>query len=246
MPGPPESGPVAIVTALREEFRTIRSRVPGLRFDRDNPEIGSIGRARVVVALTGDGPERAGKGAAALCDAVRPSALIGAGVAGALSLELSIGQILAGRVIRDASGEAPPPDEALLARALAQGAVAGTLVTVDRPVTNASRRAALSLSVNGQVPAAVDMESGAWARAAAARGIPYLMLRAVSDAAEEELPEYLGRCVGGDGRVRRQTVVAHALGRPATIPALLRMRGRVLDGSARLSRFLEELLGSPS
>jgi len=246
MPAPPEPGPVVIVTALWEEFRTIRRRAPGLRFDRDDRALGSIGDARVVVALTGDGPKRAGRGAAALCEAVRPSALIGAGVAGALSRELSIGQIVAARTIRDVSGEAPPPDERLLARAIAQGAMAGTLVTVDRPVTSASGRAALARSMNGRAAAAVDMESGAWAREAAARGIPYLMLRAVSDAAEEELPEYLGRCVGRDGRVRRQTVVAHALGRPATIPKLLRMRGRVLDGAARLSRFLEELLGSRS
>ncbi|MGH9367210.1 MAG: hypothetical protein ACRD3M_06020 [Thermoanaerobaculia bacterium] len=237
-----EGGPVAIVTALEEEFDAITGHARDVRFGRDLVADASIGRTEVVIARTGDGAQRAARGAAALCDARRPSALIGAGVAGALSRDLAIGEILVSRRIRDARGEAPASDARLLARAVASGATEATLVTADRPVTSASGRAELLRSLGQPTPSAVDMESAGWARAAAARGIPYIVVRAVSDGAEEELPEYLARCVGEDGSVRRAAALLHALARPATIMTLLRMRSRVVDGTGRVSVFLEKLL----
>ncbi len=226
----PERRPLAIVTALPEELEAI----------------GALARDGLAVGASGDGPQNAERGAASLCDAVRPAVLIGAGVAGGLSPRLFAGSLVASRRIVDGAGEAPRPDEALLARAIAAGAAAATLVTVSRPVVAASAKAELARMVGAddREPAAVDMESAAWSRAAAARGIPFLAVRAISDRFDEDLPSYLADCVGADGGIRRGAVVRQALAHPATIPALWRMRRRVGAAVAVLAEFLRTLLAA--
>jgi adenosylhomocysteine nucleosidase len=230
MSGRPERRPVAIVTALPEELEAI----------------GILARDGLAVASSGDGPKNAERGAGALCDAVRPAALIGAGVAGGLSPRLAAGSLVASRRIVGESGDAPRPDETLLARAMAAGAAGATIVTVSRPVVAASAKAELArrigVNIRGDDPAAVDMESAGWSRAAAARGIPFLTVRAISDRFDEDLPAYLVDCVGEDGGIRRAAVVRRALVHPSTIPALWRMRRRVGAAVAILAEFLRTLL----
>ncbi|HEY7113422.1 MAG TPA: hypothetical protein VIA45_10870 [Thermoanaerobaculia bacterium] len=208
--------------------------------------IGILARDGLAVASSGDGPKNAERGAGALCDAVRPAALIGAGVAGGLSPRLAAGSLVASRRIVGDSGEAPRPDETLLARAMAAGAAGATIVTVSRPVVAASAKAELArrigVNIRGDDPAAVDMESAGWSRAAAARGIPFLTVRAISDRFDEDLPAYLVDCVGEDGGIRRAAVVRRALVHPSTIPALWRMRRRVGAAVAILAEFLRTLL----
>jgi adenosylhomocysteine nucleosidase len=240
--------PIAVVTAMKEEFEAVLSRARDARFRGTFVEA-RIGTADVALCLTGDGAGNAGRAADMLCEAVRPAALLGAGVAGALSPGLAVGDVLVSRRVHDSHGDAPPPDARLLAQALENTqARAGTLLTVARPVVLASLKTALLQTLDDGGPAAADMESGAWARAAASRGIPYLIARAISDRAEEDLPEYLGRSLGRDGAIRRSSVVLSALAQPATIPALLRMRGRVLACAEKLAVFLEDFLsgGRPS
>ena len=241
--------PIAVVTAMKEEFEAVLSRAREARFRGTFVEA-RIGTADVALCLTGDGSGNAGRAADMLCEAVRPAALLGAGVAGALSPGLAVGDVLVSRRIRDSHGDVAPPDVRLLAQALENSqATAGTFLTVARPVVLASLKKALLQTLDdGGGPAAADMESSAWARAAASRGIPYLVARAISDRAEEDLPEYLSRCVGSDGAIRRSSVVLSALAQPATIPALLRMRGRVLACAEKLAVFLEDFLsgGPPS
>lgn len=240
MPG--ADAPVAVVTALREEFDAIVGSARGARPARGPFVEARIGRVDVVVAVSGDGPRNAERAAAALCDAYRPSALIGVGIAGALSPELRTRVLLAARRVWDSSGDAPMPDARLLGRAVSVGnACAGTLVTVGKPVVASFEKAALAAAA-GEGPCAVDMESAGWARAAAARGIPYLVVRAISDEAAENLPDFLAECVGTDGGIRRRAVAARALKRPDSWATLLRMRRRTVECSRSLSRFLERLL----
>ncbi|MGE5278626.1 MAG: hypothetical protein ACM3SU_16675 [Acidobacteriota bacterium] len=240
MPGP--DAPIAVVTAMREEFEAIVGRARDARPDGEGFARARIGRTRVVIAITGDGALNAVRAASALCDAYRPSALIGAGIAGALSPGLRTRSLVASRSVRDLSGEVPSPDGGLLGRALSGGdALSGTLVTVGRPVVGSAEKAVLAAAA-GEGPAAVDMDSAGWARAAAAHGIPYVIVRAISDEAQESLPDFLAECVGADGSIRRLSVAVRALQRPDSWATLLRMRRRTIECSRTLSRFLESLL----
>lgn len=218
---------VLIVTALPEELHAFAGR----RWP-----------AGVILATTGDGPGRAARTGAALCARHRPSLLIGAGVAGALSPDLDVGDLVVAFRVLDAAGEAPAPNGVLVVMAAAKpGARQGTLLSLDRPVVTAAAKAARFAEL-GPGSAAVDMESAAWARVAAAQEIPCLIVRAVSDASNEELPGYLSQCMDRDGGIRRSAVVLRALAHPASIPGLLRMRRRVAECGTRLASFVEQFV----
>ncbi|HEV2064018.1 MAG TPA: hypothetical protein VGS00_05665 [Thermoanaerobaculia bacterium] len=236
--------PVAVLTALWEELAPILRRAHGVeRTGARGVRRGSLGGVPAVFAATGDGPARAERAAAAICSEFRPAALYGIGIAGALSLSLAASDLVVARRVRDGRSEAPAPDAELLSRArLAGDPAAVLLLTVDRPVTDPGQKAALAAALAGEEPAAVDMESAAWARAAAAADVPYAIVRAISDTASEELPEYLARCVGSDGGIRRGAVAVRALAHPSSIPVLLAMRRRLAHGADKLAAFLERLL----
>lgn len=233
---------VLILTAISEELDidAILRRASRIRYHWRGAVGARVGTTDVVIAATGDGAKKAGESAVSFCDGLRPQAVVGAGIAGALSPDLGSGAIVASSRVRDSSGDAPAPDARLLSRALEAGAAAATLLTVAKPVTAAAEKRRLAASLEG--PSAVDMESAAWARVAASRGIPYLVVRSISDGADEDLPDYLVACMGEDGAIRRGAVVARALARPSRIPALFRLRRQVLDCGKGLSLFLERFL----
>ena len=233
---------VLILTAISEELDigAILQRASRIHYQWRGAVGARVGTTDVVIAATGDGMKNAGERAAALCESMRPLAVVGAGIAGALSPGLGTGAIVAASLVRDSSGDSPAPDARLLSRALEAGALAGTLLTVPKPVTSAAEKMRLAASLQG--PCAADMESAAWARVAASRAIPYLVVRSISDRADEDLPDYIAACVGEDGAIRRGAVVARALARPSRIPELVRLRRRVLHCATGLSLFLERFL----
>jgi adenosylhomocysteine nucleosidase len=170
-----------------------------------------------------------------------PSALIGAGVAGGLSPALRPGAVVAAREVRADDGSAWPADAALLARA-ARGAVrVGVLVSCARLSPTAAEKAALLAHHPGAENAAADVESSGWARAAARAGIPFLALRAVVDAADEDLPESVRRAWGDHG-VDRLRVVLRAIFRPREIPELLRLRRRTRRAMEAIAGILPSVL----
>ena len=228
-----EDKPIAILAALPEELAGIRRAVP------ESPS--------VLLAATGDGPKRAASAAARFLERHRPAALVGAGLAGALSPGLEVGNFIASRRVSFEIGETASPDPAWLDRARAAGARTGVLVTVDRPVVTLAARRALAATLRHAGPEdilAVDMESAAWAREAAVRGIPYVIVRVVSDALEDELPRFLADSVGPDGSIHRGEVARRALLQPAWWGTLLRMRRRLHDCSSALGVFLARMLKS--
>jgi nucleoside phosphorylase len=233
---------VLVLTAISEELdmNAILRGASRIHYQWRGVVGARIGQTDVVIAATGDGAERAGGKAAEFCERTRPQAIVGVGIAGALSPGLPAGAIVASRRIEDLDGEAPAPDAGLLSRAVGAGAQAATLVTVRMPITAAEEKRRLAASF--QAPCAVDMESAAWARVAAARRVPYVVVRSISDQADEDLPDYLAACVGQDGSIRRGAVVARALARPSRIPGLVRLRRRTLDCAGKLSLFLERFL----
>jgi adenosylhomocysteine nucleosidase len=245
-----KDGVVAVVTAMPEEFKAIAPRVSQAerrrmgRGDRGFFLEGKIGGASVVLGLTGDGAARAFRFLEFLFEEFPVSCLVGAGAAGALGPSLSAGEILVAARVVDEKGDAPLPDAGWISRAVALGARPGTFVTVARPLTSSKEKSevALRFGVPDPAVAVVDMESAGWARAAASRGIPYVILRAVSDTFEEELPGFLSSCLSAEGSVDRVAVARRLLVRPGALPVLLKARERVREGAGRVGLFLEKVL----
>jgi nucleoside phosphorylase len=160
-----------------------------------------------------------------------------------LSPDLRPGALLVAREVRDEDSGAPPPDAAWVARVLRLGgAEAGTVLSTARILGSTAAKAAARARLAGDGPAAVDLESAAFARVAAARRAPYVVLRAVCDTAREELPVDLERCRDGSGAIRRLDVVRQAMLHPASALALWRLRQRLDDGARALARLVAALL----
>ncbi len=70
---------------------------------------------------------------------------------------------------------------------------------------------------------AVDLESGAVARVAAQRGIPFAVLRAVADSAASSLPPAAASALTSDGGVDFMGVLRSVLGRPGQILPLMQL-----------------------
>ena len=238
--------PVAVVTALPEELGPLLARLDGRSAERrDGARLwrGRLGSAPILLACTGDGNRNALRAARSILGGDRPRALIGVGVAGALTPDLPSGRIVCGDRIFESSGEAAGSDPGWVDRARAlPGAEAAVLFTSDRVVCAADERRALAARLPPGRAAAVDLESSFWGRAAAEKDVPFLAIRAISDGAGEELPGVLSECQAPGGPIRRGCVACRAILRPATARKLLDLRRRVRAGSRLLARFLETLL----
>lgn len=192
----PAGGEIVVVCAIGlERAALVGATAPGVRVER-----------------SGLGPVAAA-GAADRILRRRPVLMVSTGFCGALSPDLRPGDlVVASEVLDVASGERLPVAADALARVPGRR---GVLATTPHPLTDAASRR--------EVPGvAVDMESAALARAAAAAGVPFAAVRAVSDGVGARLPAALGAL--GDASPLR----AAALLRPSDLPALLGLAGGAL------------------
>jgi len=245
-PEAPAPGPILILAALDEELAALRRMTAVARrvtIDRCPADLGRIEGVPVILATTGAGAGRASRGATAILDRLPASRVIVIGLSGGLTPSLEAGRLLVGRDVVERGVAAPPPDAAWIERTLLKtGATPATFVSSREILCTAGAKAKAREDLGPGAIAAVDLESAAFARAAAARGIPYLALRAISDTAEESLPLDFNNLRGADGSVDRRRVALRALLHPAVIPRLWRLRGRAALCSENLARAVRALL----
>ena len=167
---------IGIVTGLAFEANSLKRHLP---------------EAQVfAVALSG------GDAARSLSEARRlihegAAGLVSFGTAGALAPGLAPGDVIVATEVIAASGGALAAERAWCDALAAAASAAslplhlGAIRAVDQPVASADAKSALH-QVSGAL--AVDMESGAVARAARDAGLPFAVLRVVIDAASRDLP----------------------------------------------------------
>jgi hypothetical protein len=124
--------------------------------------------------------------------------------------------------------------------ALATGARPGVVVSVADLVETPADKARL-LAAGGGASLVVDLESAAVVEVLAAAGIPWAVLRAVSDTADEHLPEILRRC-RDDGGLHRGRLLTGALRDPAVIADLWRLGRRMRRCATALATAVEQVL----
>lgn len=250
----------ALVTALSGEAAALRHRLSKTGTAPENAGgsvtasggLRSVYRGRlsgvpVVVVVTGDGERNARLGVQDLLETVAPDRLLALGVAGGLVPELKLGDlVVASHVLRKGAAALRPLPSVLSLALRATGAAEGVVVTGSRLADSPAAKAQLYRWSRDQVgpecPAVVDLESSFYAAAAEEAGIPWVVIRAVSDTASEALPSYLNQCRDSGGSVRRAPVLGWALRRPTSIPTLLRLRGRVRKNGKLLADAVERLI----
>jgi len=146
--------------------------------------------------------------AARLRDVAPPLLVVSAGVCGALAPELTVGALVVPESVIGPDGRrhATAPMPAVRRH--------GTLLTTDHVLEDAAAKSRAWLETGAL---AVDMESSAILDWAAARGIPALVVRAVSDPAGRGVPADLARTVDAEGRLHPMRAVTAMLARPTAL-----------------------------
>jgi adenosylhomocysteine nucleosidase len=90
-------------------------------------------------------------------------------------------------------------------------------------------------------PDAIDLESGAVARVAQARGLPFAALRAVTDTSDTDLPPLAMTALKHDGSLDFLAIAKSMLRHPMQLPSLLVMAQSAKAARAALVARLEKL-----
>lgn len=180
---------LGIVAALEMERRWIRSPGP-------------------LVELSGIGDTRAEHAARRLIER-GATALVSWGIAGGLDPDLSPGTVILPDVVIGADGSNHGVDLEWRDRLLER--VRSRVVTSTLPlyharsmITTVDEKRAISERFGA---GAADMESAAVARVALANHMPWIAVRVVIDAADQDLPAAILAATGDDGRLRVGSVI---------------------------------------
>ncbi len=162
-------------------------------------------------------------GLAAALAAERPAGIISFGLCGGLGPALRVGDIVvADAVISGGRRAATTAAWNQAIRAALPHAQAGDLAAGDQILGSTAAKAALARATGA---VAVDMESHAVAEQAQALGIPFAVLRVVSDAADRTLPRAAQAGFKADGEPDIAAVILALLRRPWELPDLIRVAG---------------------
>ena len=151
------------------------------------------------------------------------SAVVSFGLAGGLDYDLRPGHV----VVAEAALSDGRRHEThrRIAQTLREGvetvgcrAVSGHVAGVDRPVMDSAAKKLLRESTKA---VAVDMESHVAAEFAAARKLPFVVLRAISDPAARALPPLAARALTPDGGVDLALVAREIIREPSQIGGLI-------------------------
>ena len=168
------------------------------------------------VAVGGGDAAGAGKAALALAQA-GVTGLLSFGLAGGLAPELPAGALFVPESVLAPDGVRWLTDPSLSARF---GRRSGTLFASDAVIASrAGKRAAFDATG----AAAVDLESGAVARACAAFRLPFAVLRAVCDPADQDLPPAALLALSAGGQIQLFSIVRSLARNPGQLPDLLRL-----------------------
>jgi adenosylhomocysteine nucleosidase len=193
-----------------------------------------------LLVVSGMGPSAAARAAQRLLEA-GATALVSFGVAGGLDPALEAGALVLPDEVVSADGArhatAPAWRERVAAAVAARyPARRGALLTCREPLCSPAEKAA-AFRETGAV--AVDMEGFAIAETAARRGLPFLAVRSVLDAAADTLPPTLLGAIDAGGAASPGRILAALVRAPREWPDVLRLArhsraaARPLAGVAR-------------
>jgi adenosylhomocysteine nucleosidase len=219
--------PVAIVTAMRMELAPL---LRGKRAQQvDGVELFEMDSA--VVALSGIGKKAARRAAEAVLEYAQPKLLLSAGIAGAISPRLKVGDVGRIREVVDiATGERYPTRGGEWVLATSQD------------VSDAAEKRELGAKYGADV---VDMEGAEVAQVARERGLEFAAVKSISDEAGFTMPPLM-RFIDPNGRFNNGSFLLYVGLRPKWWPVLRKIRANTAIASANLCRAVMNLIESGS
>jgi len=194
--------------AVVKAFGLARSVTPG-------EHRGTVGGVEVVARTSGMGTRSAASATEALLDETGVGHVVICGIAGGLSRELGIADVVVPEVVLDGSTGVeyrPAP--------LGNLTAAGRIVTFNELQTDPE--VVTGLIESGL--ATIDMETAAVAAVCERRGVPWSVVRSVSDrVGVEPVDDEVFAMANPDGSVNGRAAVRYVLHHPLRVPALIRL-----------------------
>ncbi len=236
---------LGIIFALSIESGRLVDRLKAVRVTRGDGftvREGTLSERHILIVESGPGAACAIKATNALIDTHRPRLIVSSGFAGGLDAALHRLDLIVPTSIVDAEGNEIAVDASVVPNWLNDfnDLHRGRLLTMNRIVRLPSEKQQLGCRLRA---VAVDMESHAVAAVCRNRQTPFLAVRAISDAATDELPPDIGKLLS-------QTSFAGQFGaalgsifrRPAAVKDMFQLHQSALAASERLAQFLEKLI----
>ena len=215
--------PVAVVAAMPIELAPLLERIKSQQID--GVDLFELDGA--VVAIGGIGEKFARRAAETAVDYGQPRMLVSAGIAGAISQKLRVGDVGRIREVVDvATGERYPTSGGEWVLATSQD------------VSAAGEKNELLTKYGADV---VDMEGAAVAQVAKERGLEFAAVKAISDDAAFPLPPLM-RFINNGKFDNRRFLLYIAL-RPKWWPVLKRIRSNTGIATTKLCEAVEHLIG---
>ena len=199
---------LAIIGALERELSPLIKHWPSTTIVHESREFTFYESEYAIAVCGGIGPEAARRAAQAAVVTYKPELLISAGVAGALTPELRVGETIFPAAIIDSS-DGSRQETAIAKSRLANSPLARTVLVTYPEIASAAQKQQLAKSYGAH---AVDMEAAAVARAAQQHDLPFLAIKAISDELDFELPE-MSRFIC-EGQFRTKAFIFHVALRP--------------------------------
>jgi len=199
-------------------------------------KIGELYGQPVVIAVTGVGIRRARAGTSFIIQKFKPRIIICAGLGGALSPDLKVGDIVLGEsVISLRKNEAKELYSDLPFSEIE--CKKGALLTESRFINKPEEKKRL---FEASSALSVDMETWGVVEAAVQSGIPVASVRSVSDESHENLPD-MGAIYANNGEVDIEKASDYLLSDPSLIAPYFKFR---FKNSPRAANSLYEFLSS--
>ncbi|HEX7428023.1 MAG TPA: hypothetical protein VF328_14035 [Mycobacterium sp.] len=204
---------IAFVCAMPIELRPLRRR---LRLRRSGiGYAGRVGDRELIAMVTGMGGALARAATVQLLDAVDVEWVIVVGVTGAIENETPIGTLVLPELVidgADGSQHRPTP--------LPLGNAHGTMWTTDELILDPAQHA--DLRARGVI--SLDMETAAVAEVCEERGVPWSVVRAISDRASDgSVDAEVFGLSHQDGTVNITAVARYLVRHPRAVPRLVRL-----------------------
>jgi adenosylhomocysteine nucleosidase len=236
---------LGVIFALSQEAGCFVDKLSHVRVTRGSGFTARQGSYRdrdIVLIESGPGPQRAEKAAHALIDAYRPRLVVASGFAGGLDASMKRHDLIAADSLIDAQGREIVLDPRALVPWLDEvpDLHRGRLLTVDRVIRLREEKQQLG---KRHKALAVDMESSAVVNACQEREVAVLVLRAISDAAEDELPPDIGYLLSRKSFAGQLgAAIGSVFRRPGAVKELFQLHQNALEASSRLAKFLAMLV----
>ncbi len=198
---------------------------------------GELGGKIVAIALGGMGRKSARLATSILLDGHRPSWVISAGFAGALSHSLNRYDVILPAEVIDLEGQRYSIDRPSSISGL--GSEPRTLATVDRVILDAAEKRRLHEETGADL---VDMETSAVAEICARRLVRFLSVRVVSDDARSDLPREVASLISKTGSYRIGAALRAIWNRPSSVKDFWSLQEQALEAADRLATFLVRCL----